>query len=192
MKAIEGVLVGFISSNINLIIVVVGIALVIAIMKNWLDLAMDKRRIEDALNIKNISFAGNKKSKTVEIKEGDEAIAPIAFVTYEEDFSTHLASYNVISQIISIFPLFGILGTVAALILQLNTETDEASDFMRLMINNMGTALGSTFFAILIAIILKTAASIGLLKKIGAIEAMLDNHEKIRSLAKEQAEIFEE
>ena len=79
-------------------------------------------------------------------------------------------------QLIPLFPLLGILGTVAGLIYQINSLSD-ASQFEGL-ISSLNVSLYSTFWGLVFAIILKILDSLFPARIIYAIELLFEDYDK--------------
>lgn len=90
-----------------------------------------------------------------------------------EDYYTKYASYVVISQIISLFPLLGILGTVWGLVMG-GIDADK-------LLEGLSFALITTFIGLLASILLKLVDSIFVGKKINLIDAEFERADAIIS-----------
>lgn len=164
--------------NINLIILLFGIALTALIFINGSKLSSHKNRIDEAVSRRNKKWRVNPGDGAV-VDEDDEdaSITPDTIRKYERDFNKSCAWHNVFSQLIPIFPLMGILGTVAGLMLESNAADIEG------MMASIDTALSSTFFGLIFAIILKFVDAVFPSRVIEDVEVMLDDYSKKLDLA---------
>lgn len=111
-----------ISENMNVIINIAGLAVLFLLIYNLSRINNHKDRIKDALGRKNTKSTINKKTHEIMDEDIEETVTPDTIRGYETDFNKSVALFNSISQLIPIFPLFGILGTIAGLILQLQAK----------------------------------------------------------------------
>ena len=87
-----------------------------------------------------------------------------------EEHNGHMSSYLTWSQIIPLFPLLGILGTVSGLLEQVVAQDIDA------LYAALNTALSSTFYGLIFAIGLKIV-DVFVLKQINRIESDLESYE---------------
>lgn len=162
----------FLDENMNLLITLFGIAITASILINAVHLSHQKSRIQDALNWKRRSMAINK--KTLELQESEEVenITPETIHGYEKEFNKVCSTYNVLAQFIPLFPLFGILGTVSGLMLQVAAQ-DIAS-----MSASLSLALGSTWVGLIFAIGLKILVALTSNRIIDDVEILLEDYDK--------------
>lgn len=167
------IILNLIINNINNAIVISGIVVAALLCINCTTLASDKSRIGEAVTRRNKKY-GVDQSDDSFVTEDDEdaAITPDTIRKYESKFNKSCALHSVLSQLISVFPLMGILGTVAGLMSQVN-----AGDLEN-MLSSLDVALSSTFFALIFAIILKTADAVFPSRIIEDVEVMLDDFDK--------------
>lgn len=161
----------------NAFIVLSAIFILIRLLMLWVRLSVHKSHIEDALSSKrNLRTTINKKTHEIndEAEEG-EAVTPDTIRDYEKSFNQTCSKYELYSQLIPLFPLFGILGTVAGLMLVVQ-QGDEAS--IENLINGLGTALSTTFFGLVAAIALKIVATCFPAKTIYDTDIMLSDYNK--------------
>ena len=162
-----------IKENINLVILLFGALLTALLLFNGSKLSSHKSRIEEAVSRRNKKWAVNPIDGAV-IDEDDEdaSITPDTIRQYERDFNKDCAMHNVFSQLIPVFPLMGILGTVAGLMLETNAADIEG------MMASVDTALSSTFFGLVFAILLKIIDAVFPSTIIEDVEVMLDDYSK--------------
>ena len=163
---------------INLIILLSGIVLTAFIFYNGSKLSSHKSRIDEAVSRKNKKWAVNPVDGTVMDEDDvDAAITPDTIRKYERDFNKDCALHNVFSQLIPIFPLMGILGTVAGLMLEVNSQDING------MMESVYAALSSTFFGLIFAILLKFVDAIFPSRIIEDVDVMLEDYSKKLDLA---------
>lgn len=97
--------------------------------------------------------------------------------TFKGDYSDICAKYSTLASLVPVFPLMGILGTVAGLILQVETQNVDV------IFAALNTAMSSTLYGLLAAIILKAVEAICISSKINRIDADLENFELIFNTA---------
>ncbi len=157
-----------------------GIVTAILLVGNGLQLSSKKSRIADALEQKNKKYTYINNFKDFEETEEDDEktrTKPDAIREYENEFNKVCSWHNVWIQFIPIFPLLGILGTVAGLMLELQSN-DIAG-----MMSSLDVAMGTTVLGLVFAIILKFVEAIFPSRIIYEVEVMLNNYDKKRSLA---------
>ena len=164
-------MVGFLSKYMNWIIIVGGVVVLFFLIKNYVKLYTKKSFINDAMNRKNKESYINPVTGEVEEREKSEAVTPDTIRDYEKSFNEVVSSHNVCVQFIPLFPLMGILGTVAGLLLQVKAADIDT------MFSALDTALGSTFYGLIVTIILRIVATIPA-KLIEDTEIVLDDYDK--------------
>lgn len=168
----------FILEYANLVIFVSGVAVAILLIWNGIKLSNHKSRIEEALKRRNRNYTLNASSKELEENEDqDAAITPDTIRKYETDFNKTCSLHSVFAQFIPLFPLFGILGTVAGLMLEI-----QASDIAGMMAS-LDTALTTTFWGLIFAIILKFIEAVFPSRIIYDVEVMLDDFDRKLGIA---------
>ncbi|MBO6148011.1 MAG: MotA/TolQ/ExbB proton channel family protein [Lachnospiraceae bacterium] len=167
-----------IKDNINLIILLSGIVLTALLFFNGSKLSSHKNRIEEAVSRRNKKW-GVRPADGAVIDEADEdaSITPDTIRQYERDFNKTCTMHNVLAQLIPVFPLLGILGTVVGLMLEASAADIEG------MMASVETALSSTFFGLIFAILLKIADAVFPSRIIEDVEVMLEDYGKKLTLA---------
>lgn len=168
----------FIQNYGNALIIVLGMTILILLIVNGVHLLNRKSRIEEALFSRERKYFKDALSKELSEEEDENTKAtPDKIRSLATAFNATCSWHDVLAQIISIFPLLGILGTVAGLILQVN-----AGDIAT-MLGSLDTALGTTFWGLVFAILLKVLDTLFPSKVINTVEVMLDDFDKKMSLA---------
>jgi biopolymer transport protein ExbB/TolQ len=173
-----GFMLEFISKYGTVGIVLFGIAVVALLLWNGVELSNQKSRIEEALKRKNNTYTLNVVSKEIEENEDESAsITPDTIRKYETAFNIKCSWHGVLLQCIPVFPLLGILGTVAGLMLQVQGGGIEA------MMTSLNTALDTTFWGLIFAILLKVIEAVFPSRVIYDVEVMLDDFDKKLNIA---------
>ena len=159
-------------------IIILGVIIAGLLCINGLALASQKSRIVEALERRNKKYKVNGDSKEIEESDDDSAsITPDTIRKYETDFNKKCSWHSVLVQLIPIFPLLGILGTVAGLMLEIQSSDIEG------MMNSLDIALSTTFFGLIFAILLKFIEAIFPSRIIYDVEVMLDDFDKKLNIA---------
>ncbi len=173
-----GFMLEFISKYGTVGIVLFGIVIAVLLFWNGIALSNQKGRIEEALKRKNNIYTLNAASKEIEENEDEAAsITPDTIRKYETEFNIKCSWHGVLVQCIPVFPLLGILGTVAGLMLQVQAEGIEA------MMLSLTTALDTTFWGLIFAILLKVIEAVFPSRIIYEVEVMLDDFDKKLNIA---------
>ncbi len=159
-------------------IILAGFALLLALFHNFSKLSNQKERIGEMLSRRNKLYSKNKETQELE-EEDDEtsSITPDTIRNYENKFNELCSWHNAFSQLISVFPLLGVLGTVAGLML--NASAESSAD----MLSSLNVALETTFWGLISAIILKVFDTLCPSRTITDVEVMLDDFDKKMDLA---------
>ncbi len=166
----------FMSENINVFIVILGIVLGLLLIGNYMFLVGHQSQVEAALNLTNEVTLYNTKTSEFQSKTTKERVTPDTVRGLEKKFNEISLRHSVYVQLIPLFPLFGILGTVAGLIFQINAIST-ASQFEGL-ISSLNLSLYSTFWGLVFAIILKMIDALLPSRTINAIELMFEDYDK--------------
>lgn len=110
--------------------------------------------------------------KTLALRQRNTAIASRE-TSYDlkDQFNKLCSSYATVSHLIPIFPLLGILGTVAGLYLQVSTM-DAA-----VIYDALDTALSTTLLGLSAAVILKVTEALVVVKRINEIDAVFESYD---------------
>ena len=167
-----------VKDNINLVIILFGIVLTAFICVNGSKLSSHRSRIDEALSRRNKKWGLDPEDGAVIAEDDmDASVTPDTIRQYEKDFNKSCAVHNVCSRLIPVFPLLGILGTVAGLMLEANAADLEG------MMASLDVALSSTFIALIFAIFLKIVDAVFPSRVIEDVEVMLEDYSKKLDLA---------
>ena len=160
-------------------IVVFGLVITVLLVLNGMRLSNHKNKIIEALDRKNSVYSLNASSKEINSAEDEStSITPDTIRKYEMDFNKVCSWHTVLSQLIPIFPLLGILGTVTGLMLHVETKD------MAAMMGSLGVALETTFLGLIFAILLKAIDAVWNTKIINEVDVRLDDFDKKLDIAK--------
>ena len=182
-----GLLLEFISEYGTAGIIIFGLAIAVLLLRNGITLSNQKGRIEEALKRRNYVYTLNASSREMEESEDESAsITPDTIRKYETEFNKKCSWHGVLVQCIPVFPLLGILGTVAGLMLQLQAEGMDA------VMQSLDVALETTFWGLIFAVILKVIEAVFPARVISDVEVMLDDFDKKLNMAEMFAKFKEE
>lgn len=162
----------FLGSKMNIIICIFGAGVTAALFYLTVKISFIKSAIKDAVERKNVTSYIN--SKTLEIRdeiEGDR-VTPDTIRGYDTAFSGLRSWYDSVAQLISVFPLMGILGTVSGLMSQMAASDTES------MFSSLNFALSTTFNGLFWAIGLKIFTSLFPSRMAGEAEVLLEDYAK--------------
>lgn len=173
-----GLVLEFISNYGTACIIIFGLVVAFLLLRNGIALSNQKGRLEDVLKRKNYIYTLNPDSKEMEENEDESAtITPDTIRKYETEFNEKCSWHGVLIQCIPVFPLLGILGTVAGLMLEL-----QAGD-INAMMQSLDVALETTFWGLIFAIILKIIEAVFPARIISDVEVLLDDFDKKLNIA---------
>lgn len=182
-----GLMLEFISKYGTAGIIIFGLVIAVLLLQNGITLSNQKGRIEEALKRRNYIYTLNAASKEMEESEDERAsITPDTIRKYETEFNKKCSWHGVLVQCIPVFPLLGILGTVAGLMLQIQVNGIEA------MMESLNVALDTTFWGLIFAILLKVVEAVFPSRIIYDVEVMLDDFDKKLNMAEMFAKFTEE
>ena len=125
----------------------------------------------------------HKKSRSTEFTPGGIKKTPDAYtweevLEYKEEYNKIRLLYNTFEQFVPIFPLLGILGTVAGLIQQL--------DHIDQMRDALAVSMSTTFLGLICAVALKIVDAILVSKTVSAMEMFFDTFEQNYQMARDK------
>ena len=162
----------FLQEHMDAVITIFGIIIAVLLVLNGVQLAQQKNRIKDAMNRKSMRGSVNPRTMETSMREEVEKVTPETIHRYEKDFNQVCSVYNVLAQFIPLFPLFGLLGTVSGLMLQV------ASQDIEMMFVSLDLALSSTWVGLIFAIGLKVLVALTSTRIINDVEIMLDDYDR--------------
>lgn len=159
-------------SGVNILILIVGIGVLLGLIYSYLEY----KKLVDRYNIQKTKI----KDKTVEVTgEGSaniissyEGISSEFMEEIEDGYEKIGIKYNVCIQLISLFPMFGILGTVMGLMKQI------AAAGIEQLTSSVALALGSTIVAIFCAVALRIVDIFTAGKEASIIEGYIAKYDK--------------
>lgn len=155
------------------VIIICGIVEVIALIRNASSISKKKDRIAELLTRRNRKYHKNKDTGELdESDDADAAVTPDTIRAAEKEFNAVCSWHNVWAQLIPIFPLLGVLGTVYGLMMQVSAADIEQ------MLGSLDVALGTTFLGLIFAIFLKAFDAIYPSRIISDAEVLLDDFDK--------------
>lgn len=161
------------------IIIFLGIILLLLGFINFQFLSKHKTQIEELITRQNRKYRTNQDTHELEeIDDEDSSVTPDTIRKHENEFEKSNSWHNAFTQIISVFPLMGVLGTVGGLIQEVSADSIDK------LLSSLNTAMSTTFWGLLIAIILKILDAFFPSKSINDVEIMLDDYYKKLDLAK--------
>ena len=161
----------FIATIIDPLIIVFGIGVLAALIYVTVKLKELKNDLSEKFYSTSSKAILNKKTLALKRRE----IAPSRLEDVDElreNFNNLISKYITCAQMIPIFPLLGILGTVTGLILEVQTADAQA------IYNALSTAMTSTFYGLIASIVLKFVEAFFTLKDINYIESELDEYDR--------------
>lgn len=172
------VILNFIKNYGTVGIIIFGLFIAIMLIANGIKLSDRKKRIEDALLRKDTKYYIDAVNKELTEQEDENTIAtPDKIRAMVTEFNHVCSWHDILVQFIPIFPLLGILGTVAGLMLEV-----QSGDIVS-MLGSLNTALDTTFWGLFFAIILKAIEALLNSQMINSVEVMLDDFDKKMGLA---------
>lgn len=165
-------LLGVISGSINIIINLAGVVMLVFLILNFTKLSYHEKIIGNATGRKATTSVFDAETREVRDVEEEERITPDTIRSYGKQFYKDVSDFNVYSQLVPVFPLLGLFGTVIGLARQIS-----AADITQLM-DSLNLALYSTIWGLLWAIILKVFIAVLPSKSIEKTEIMLEDYDK--------------
>jgi len=153
------------------------IALAVITVAGFAYVVMNISKLQNTIDDKH------KKNRSTEFTPGGIKKTPDAYtweetLEYKEEFNKIQLLYSTFGQFVPIFPLLGILGTVAGLIQQLD-NIDQMRDAL-------AVSMSTTFLGLIAAIVLKFADAILVSKTVNKMELYFDNFEQNYQMARDK------
>ena len=161
---------GIISNLITPLIVILAVIMLLMILYNYTVLKDHFHTISHALNGREIKKTVDSKGNVTEYERKTAADMDTVHA-YENKYNESRSVYETISQLIPVFPLMGILGTVAGIMKQTT-----AADSMAI-VGSLNIALSSTFYGLIASIVLKLIVTLLNGRIINAVDNMLDAYD---------------
>lgn len=158
----------------NWIIIAFGTAVMIVLLRNGLKLSDRKNRIDEELsqNERKTTIDSENHTLSEEISEkrvSDYNLDKIR--KFKKEFNNLCSKHSAVSQLIPVFPLLGVFGTVWGLMKQVQAGDVEA------MLSSLDTALTTTIWGLLFAIVLKVTDALFPSRIISDAEVLFDDFE---------------
>ncbi len=125
----------------------------------------------------------HKKNRSTQFTPGGILKNPDAYtweeiLGYKEDFNKIQLVYSVFEQFVPVFPLLGILGTVAGLIQQMG-DIDKMSEAISL-------SMSTTFWGLIAAILLRVLDAVFVSKSVNRMDLFFDTFEQNYNMARDK------
>ncbi len=140
----------FLGALINVVIIGFGVFVMIQLMKLGNDLVEQKRRYDDRFKIE-INMNEGVFNENMDLENvTNSTISNKSINDWKEEYDRLCTRYNTWTELIPVFPLAGIFGTVTGLIMQVSGGIDAKA-----MLDSLGVAMTSTWIALVVTIVLK-------------------------------------
>ena len=159
-----------IQNLITPLIIILAVILLLVILYNYTVLKDHYHTISHALNGREVKKTLDSRGNVTEYERRTAADIDTVHA-YESRYNGSRSVYETVSQLIPIFPLMGILGTVAGIMGQ-TTAKDSAA-----IVGSLNIALSSTFYGLIAAITLKLIITLLNGRMINAVDNMLDAYD---------------
>ena len=161
---------GIISAIITPAIILLTAVMLVAVIFNYTKLKDHLHTISNALNGKEVKRKVDSRGKVTEMTR--EIAADVDTIhAYENKYNDSRAAYETISQLIPVFPLMGILGTVAGIMGQTNAPNSSE------IVGSLNVALGSTLWGLIASISLKLIITLLNGRVVNSVDNMLDAYD---------------
>lgn len=165
-------------------IILLGIVVFVFMIINCAVLSNNKSRIKENLKLDTSIYAINIEEQKIEEAEDQKiVITPNAIRSFENKFNEACSHHDLLIQIIPIFPLLGILGTVAGLMTMVTGDGNMTAETLKNLYSGMSTALNTTFSGLSCSIILKFFDIFFSARIINEVDVMLEDFNKKLELA---------
>lgn len=172
------VMLEFISKYGTAVIILLGIVITALLLWNGSALSNQKSKLKEALLNENNVYSMNGDTGEMKTRKDESTtVTPDTIRRYETEFYKKCSWHGVLVQCIPVFPLLGILGTVAGLMLQMQANGMDA------MMDSLDVALDTTYWGLIFAILLKVIEAVYPSRVIYDAEVLLDDFDKKMNLA---------
>lgn len=178
----DSALLNLISNHGDGFIICFAVIIFVLLMINGVILSNHKSRIKENLKLDGTMFSINMETQKIEEREDEKiVITPSAIRSFETKFNEACSYHDILAQMIPLFPLLGILGTVAGLMTMVDPS---AKDSLQNLYMGVGSALSTTLYGLIAAIILKFTDALFTSRIINDVDVMIDDFDKKLELAK--------
>lgn len=157
---------------LNWLIILCGIAELVMLLINTHRLSDKKNRIDEELSQSDRRATIDGENHTLSEEVSEKRVSDFnldKIRNYKKSFNDLCSKHNAISQLIPVFPLMGVLGTVFGLMEQVHAGDVQA------MLSSLDTALTSTIWGLIFAIILKIIDAVWPSRMISDVEVLFDD-----------------
>ncbi len=159
-----------ISSLITPVIMGLAVLMILAVIYNYTKLRDHYFTISNALNGREVKKKVDSQGNVTEMTR--RTVSDVDTIhSYENSYNATKSVYETISQLIPVFPLLGILGTVAGIMGQTNAANSSE------IVGSLNVALGSTFWGLIASIALKLIITLLNGRVINSVDNMLDAYD---------------
>lgn len=159
-------IINYITGIIIILTLVLGVAIAINAVRLSTCFNFLCEMLKQSIKRTTIDTTTLKSYGTLEKVEAD----PDKIREYENVFKKHSSWTDILSSMIPVYPMLGILGTVAGLLRQVSASNFDGT------VQALGTALSSTLWGLIAAIVLKIFIGFSSVRIISNIENMLDDY----------------
>ena len=164
---------------INIVIVACGVFVFLKLMKLGEDLVEQKRRYDDRFKVQ-INMSEGMFNENLDLENvTNSTISNRSINDWKEEFDRLCTRYNTLTELIPVFPLAGIFGTVTGLIGQagLISRGVAGADSM---LDNLGVAMTSTWVALVVTMLLKIYVAASTSKKLYLCDVDYESYVRLK------------
>ena len=152
---------------VNIIIILGALAVIIRLVKNNKDFGKILKDLNNALNDTTSETKVNQENHSLETLTSRQLVSR-NLDAVKNDYEKAGIVYHTCVSLISVFPLMGLFGTVIGLMPGLAAMNSDAG--LEMLYSSLSTALSSTFWGLVAAIVLKLIDSVWVSKTISKLE----------------------